>query len=271
MATPVAWGLGNRCTAHRFITGDHMKFVVMAFAAASVLSAASAQAALSAGDQYNLDQIRSGSPNGLRAAAQNIAASGSAPQEVTDVLAEAMLQNASHPGDAFVDAVAWSCKGLASAGGRRYYTAIKQVADSGNRKLEKHCKKAADGLGSANGPQYVQGGASLAAGAVSNSAAPQVAAAVSAPPAASGSFKPITEVKVGMSLQEAYAISGPPQSSNSHITGKAFIPFNFKGADSQRMIGHYKGQGRVVFSNTSAYTSGQRVLEVQIDPNETGY
>lgn len=243
-----------------------MKHAVLAFAAISVMSFGSAQAALSAGDQYNLEQIRSGSPGGLRAAAQNIQASGAAPLEVTDALAEAMLQSAPK-GDAFADAIAWGCKGLAATGNRRYYTVVKQLGDSGNRKLEKHCEKAASSLGSAEGPQYAQGGVSLSAGASATAGSATAAAA----PADGGAFKPITELKPGMSLQQAYAISGPPTSSNSHVTGKAFIPFNFKGNDSYRTIGHYKGQGRVIFSNSSAYTSEQRVLEVQVDPNEAGY
>lgn len=244
-----------------------MKLSVLAIAAVGALSAGTAHAALSAGDQYNLEQIKSGSPGGLRAAAQNIQASGAAPLEVTDALAEAMLQSASK-GDAFADAVAWSCKGLAATGNRRYYTAIKQIADNGGKKLRKHCEKAADSLGSADGAQYVQGGASLSGSAAASSGAPAAAAAT---PPTSGSFKPISEIKPGMSLQQAYAISGPPTSSNSHVTGKAFIPFNFKGSDSYRTIGHYKGQGRIIFSNSSAYNTEQRVLEVQIDPNETGY
>lgn len=249
-----------------------MKHSVLAFAAISMLAFGSAHAALSAGDQYNLEQIRSGSPGGLRAAAQNIQNSGASPLEVTDALAEAMLQSAPK-GDAFADAVAWGCKGLAATGNRRYYTVLKQLGDSGNRKLEKHCDKAAGSLGSAEGPQYMQGGVSLSGGASASTggnALTQAAAAASAPPQG-GSFKPITELKPGMSLQQAYAISGPPTSSNSHVTGKAFIPFNFKGNDSYRTIGHYKGQGRVIFSNSSAYTSEQRVLEVQVDPNEGGY
>lgn len=72
-------------------------------------------------------------------------------------------------------------------------------------------------------------------------------------------------------MQQVYSIIGPPTSTNSHITGKAFIPFNFRGKDSYRSIAHYKGQGRIVFSNSSAYSSDQRVLEVQVDPNESGF
>src|SRR3546814_16993855 len=74
-----------------------------------------------------------------------------------------------------------------------------------------------------------------------------------------------------MSMQQVYSIIGPPTSTNSHITGKAFIPFNFRGKDSYRSIAHYKGQGRIVFSNSSAYSSDQRALEVHMDPNASGF
>ena len=89
--------------------------------------------------------------------------------------------------------------------------------------------------------------------------------------AATGNFKPITSIVVGMSQSDVYAISGPPTATTSHMTGKAWKPFNFKGSDTSRTILLFKGQGRVVMSNTSHYTATFQVIEVLINPNETGY
>ncbi|WP_020650892.1 hypothetical protein [Solimonas variicoloris] len=249
--------------------------------AAGLLAAGAAHAELSAGDQYNLDQIRSGAPAAIRAAAQNIEASGASSPVVTDALAEVLLKNQSQSGNAYVDALSWSCKALAATGNKRYYSALKQVSDNPqtHKKTRKYCNNAAAGLGGADGEQYALGmAASAATAAVVPAAAPAAAAkstaAAAAPAAAAaadGAYKPITEVKPEMSQQQAFAIAGPPTSTNAHVTGKAWIPFNFKGGDSYRTIAHYKGQGRIIFSNTSAYSTGQRVLEVQIDPNEAGY
>lgn len=247
-----------------------------ALAIAGAFCVGPAAAALSAGDQYNLDQLLQGGPVSLRSAAQNIASSGAAP-EVLDVLAEVVLQNAADGSNTGVDAVAWGCKALAARGGQRYFNVVKAVADNGqaHRKARKHCDKAAGQIGGADANPYVPGSVSLEKMRARSGSAPASSAA-SAPaaatqPAASGQYRPISEVKVGMSMQEAYAIAGPPTSTSGHQTGKAWVPFNFKGGDVYRTIGHYKGQGRIVFSNTSAYSSGQRVHEVQVNPNESGY
>ena len=74
-----------------------------------------------------------------------------------------------------------------------------------------------------------------------------------------------------MTTTEVIALLGAPTSETSHITGKQFRPFNFRGADTQRVIFLYKGKGRVVFNNSSHYTHVYRVLEVQADSNESGY
>lgn len=247
-----------------------------ALAIAGAFCVGPAAAALSAGDQYNLDQLLQGGPVSLRSAAQNIASSGAAP-EVLDVLAEVVLQNAADGSNTGIDAVAWGCKALAARGGQRYFNVVKSVADNGqaHRKARKHCDKAAGQIGGADANPYVPGSVSLEKMRARSGSAPASSAA-SAPaaatqPAGSGQYRPISEVKVGMSMQEAYAIAGPPTSTSGHQTGKAWVPFNFKGGDVYRTIGHYKGQGRIVFSNTSAYSSGQRVHEVQVNPNESGY
>ena len=73
-----------------------------------------------------------------------------------------------------------------------------------------------------------------------------------------------------MSMQEAVDLVGEPTSSTSHVTGKAFNPFYY-GSDTARLIYLYKGRGRILFSQSSSYSNTWRVMEVQINPAETGY
>ena len=74
-----------------------------------------------------------------------------------------------------------------------------------------------------------------------------------------------------MSMAEAYALAGEPTSSTGHVTGKAWIPYNFKGSDTLRQYSLYKGKGRIIFTNRSHYDRSWQVYEVQIDASEPGY
>ena len=239
--------------------------------AVSVLAVGTAFADdLSPSSRVLIEQMTSGGPVSIRQAAQTIERSGERDTRVLDVLAETLLQNYKIGNNTNIDAMAWACKGLAASGNKRYYTAIKTVAESDEaRKLSKHCNRAASDLGGAEGEQYAQGMASLTAPAASALAKNAVSEAKSG--TTDGKFASISEVKVGMSLEQAYAIAGHPTATTSYETGKRWVPFNFKGGDVTRTAALYKGQGRIVFSNNSAYSSGMSVAEVQLDPNEKGY
>lgn len=251
-----------------------MKGIRPLWAIAGLLFAGAASADLNVGDQYNMDLLLQGGPTSIRNAAKNVYNSGGAAPEVMDVLAETILSNLSQQDATSIDAMAWGCKALAQSGDKRYASVLETVANSdpAHRKLRKHCDKAAGQLGGPSGEQYAKGMVDLAkmkaktSASASSPAAKPAAAAVT-----SGNFKPITEITEGMSMEQVYAIAGAPTSSGSHITGKSFIPFNFKGSDSVRTVARYKGQGRVIFSNTSAYTTSQKVLSVEIDLNESGF
>jgi hypothetical protein len=80
----------------------------------------------------------------------------------------------------------------------------------------------------------------------------------------------LAKLEFGMTEGEVGAILGPPTSTDSHITGKQFIPFNFAAKDTLRTVYHYKGVGRVEFSSGSW---GQRngVVTMQADPSEPGH
>jgi hypothetical protein len=80
------------------------------------------------------------------------------------------------------------------------------------------------------------------------------------------------KVKVGEERDQVFATIGQPNSTNSYITGKNFIPFHeFSGGDERRLAAHYKGVGVITFGNDSAYTSGYSVVDIHYDPNEPGY
>jgi outer membrane protein assembly factor BamE (lipoprotein component of BamABCDE complex) len=85
------------------------------------------------------------------------------------------------------------------------------------------------------------------------------------------SSSPLSKIKVGMSRGEVESLIGPPTYAGTYTTGKQFIPFHFSGSDVVRTGLHYKGQGIVILSNDSAYSSGSHVCEVQYDPTEPGY
>lgn len=82
---------------------------------------------------------------------------------------------------------------------------------------------------------------------------------------------PFALVKEGMGSDEVFTKIGQPTSQSHYVTGKAWIPFHFSGSDTHRMAAHYKGLGIITFGNDSAYTSGMSVVDIEYDPNETGY
>ncbi len=88
------------------------------------------------------------------------------------------------------------------------------------------------------------------------------------PPAPDGT--PLAKIKVGMDEAQVTDLIGRPTDITAYVTGKAFIPFYY-GGDTHRVMYLYKGQGRVIFSPDSRFTSGQSVIEIEYDPTETGY
>lgn len=229
--------------------------------------------ALNSHDQQLIESMTLGSAGSLRNAAKSIYRGSSRDVVVLDTLAEKTLQlSPSATDNTSVDAVSWGCKALGQSGNKRYYTALMTIAqdDSVHRKSRKYCKKSASQLGRAEGDQYQRGDTNLKKQAsVSKPAKP--ANPKPKPQATSGNKQPITAVTNGMSMSEAYALIGTPTSTYTHQTGKAWIPFNFKGGDLARTVALYQGKGRVVFSNTNRYSGHMVVLEVIVDPNESGY
>jgi len=231
---------------------------------ASLLLSAPALA-LDAASQRYIDQMTQGGMGSVRDAAQSMYNTGETNTQVLDVAAEVLLQNYTKGSD--YDTLAWVAKALGKSKNGRYYSALKQVADSNtDKKLTKYTTAAMKEIGSASGAQYTKGSVNLTA--LRNK---KGSSATTGKAGNKGSGKGLNVIRKGMSMEEAYNLVGPPTSSSAHPTGKAFIPFNFKGSDTVRSYALYKGKGSIVFSQDSHYNNTMRVIEVHIDPNESGY
>lgn len=219
--------------------------------------------------QY-VERMVTGGPMSVRESADYMYHAGTTDQEVLDVAAEVLAQG--YRKAEASDAMAWVCKVLGNSGSGRYKQLLDQVAKEGDRRLQRHCTKAADGL-SASGSSYQAGSVDLAkyrAGAGGSSTATTAKPAATSQPAAGGAIS-FEQIKVGMSMEQVASIIGQPTAMTSHITGKAFNPFNVTGRDSSRQVALYKGVGRIEYSNSSAYTSVYRVINIIANPNESGY
>jgi hypothetical protein len=231
------------------------------------LTASYAQALSPAGENQ-IKALTLGGPSSIKNTAESIFRVGSAEVEVSDTLAEIVLQNYTNGDRQYIDAVAWSAKALGKTGNARYRSTLTEVLEkSGNKKLNKHVAGALKMLPETSADQYVKGTVNLQA------KREEAAAAIPAPTntTGTGTLNKITAAVPGMSMEEVYALCGTPTATTSHITGKQFRPFNFKGGDDVRTYALYKGQGKIVFNQESRYTTTWKVLEVIIDPNETGY
>lgn len=220
-------------------------------------------------DQRYIDQLTRGGNVSIKQAAQSIYNTGEKDTEVLDVAAEILLQRYATAGKSNIDTLAWVCRALGNSGNSRYHSALQEVADSdAPRKLRKYAKKALKEVGDAGPDQYVKGTANTSPGGGSaKKSAPAKAKPVAAKKSGTAGLDIIVE---GMTMQEVYDLVGQPTATSTYQTGKAWIPFNFGAKDLARTLLLYKGQGRVICSH-DGYSSTSRVLEVIIDPNETGY
>ena len=240
------------------------------YAAIFLLLGAFAQSvwAASAKEDFIVYQITRGDPEQLRAAARGVIAGNVQSTKVMDPLAETMLQNVSKGKD-WQDAVAWGARALGASGNSRYVGVLQELSAKGTpRKIRRHAKKSLELIGSASGAQYQKGGVDL--GKAKQSADKAYKRIVKSLKPAEGK-ETIAIATAGMSQGQVMARCGPPTSTSAYITGKSFIPFNFKGGDSVRTMLLYQGQGYVLVSNSSAFTSKASVIEVVIDPDEPGY
>ncbi len=216
-------------------------------------------------DQRYINQLTKGGNVSIKQAAQSIYNTGEKDTEVLDVAAEVLLQRYPTAAKADIDTLSWLCRAIGNSGNGRYYSALNEVAESdAHRKLKKFAKKAAKAVGE-SGTQYKKGSVNIAS--LRKTGAKTTTPKAVAKPSGKAGLEVIVE---GMSLQEVYDLVGQPTATTTHQTGKAWIPFNYGAKDLARTYLLYKGKGRVITSH-DGYSSTSRVLEVLIDPNETGY
>jgi len=77
-------------------------------------------------------------------------------------------------------------------------------------------------------------------------------------------------VQIGMHLRQVEDLIGRADDTDSHITGKQFIPFYF-GGDMHRLEAFYKGEGVLTFSPEHLGGDANRLIKITVDPSETGY
>jgi hypothetical protein len=78
------------------------------------------------------------------------------------------------------------------------------------------------------------------------------------------------QLKIGMPMAEVLSIVGSPTDQGSYVTGKAWIPF-YMGSDRARTELTFKGKGRLIFSFSSGFSTGQYLTWIIHSANETGY
>lgn len=77
------------------------------------------------------------------------------------------------------------------------------------------------------------------------------------------------KVQIGMRSAQVEKLIGPPDDSEGHITGKAFIPFFF-GGDTQRREAFYKGEGILTYSPEHFGGESNTLIRIIADPSEKG-
>lgn len=244
-----------------------LKKTLQQLLAITLLALSGTVLALDEAEQRYIDLLSSGSMRSVKQAAQDIYNNGEDNQLVLDHLAEVLLQRYSGAPNGDIDTLSWAAKALGKSRNPRYRDTLSSVANSGsaNKKLRKYASQALEELSSSAVPQYKRGSVSSQKTAVKTSSGKASATS------SSGKGQSLNAVKKGMSMAEAYSLAGEPTSSTGHVTGKAWIPFNFRGADTARMYALYKGRGRIIFTNRSYYDHSWQVYEVQNDSSEPGY
>jgi hypothetical protein len=76
------------------------------------------------------------------------------------------------------------------------------------------------------------------------------------------------QLKIGMKLEQVENLIGPPNRTDSRITGKQYQPFYF-GGDTQRTEAYYKNEGQLTFSNLQQDSPADTLIRIVVVP-ETG-
>jgi hypothetical protein len=78
------------------------------------------------------------------------------------------------------------------------------------------------------------------------------------------------KVEIGMGLRQVEDLIGRPDDTDSHITGKQFIPFFF-GGDTHRLEAFYKKEGELTYSPAHFGGVPDVLIRITVNPEATGY
>lgn len=230
--------------------------------ASSCLLATFDALALDVIEKVYAEKLVHGGPTTVRSTANSIQNIKGIDNELYDIAAAVLLRDYKTAQDkTTVDSLSWITKALLSSYDSRYLSVLEEVRDNAsNKKLRKYGKSTVKKLKKA----ATKSSSSFVANDVNLNR-------IKRGSGRSQGRQKIKIIKVGMGASEVYELCGRPDSESGSITGKAFNPFNYSGKGNVRTTGHYKGQGSIIFENTSSYTSGRRVVEVIEDEYESGY
>lgn len=240
---------------------------VSTFMAVLLCTASVAGASQDRDTERYLEMLRSKDHAQITRAAQGMYKTGHFDVEATDVMAELLLTGYDQKLGCkpCMQAMSWIAKALGASGNGRYRSVLETATESPNRSVKKYAKKALSYLPEDQTPQYEPGSAKM-------EQAPKKAV----PTRKRTGNHPFDKIEEGMAMGHVYSLIGPPTSESSHMTGKQFIPRwgRYSGrADTYRVIAHYEGRGRLVFSNPSSYSGRVEpvVKEIIYDENEPGH
>jgi hypothetical protein len=77
------------------------------------------------------------------------------------------------------------------------------------------------------------------------------------------------KLRIGMTPEEVEKLIGRPNGTESHVTGKRFIPFHYSG-DTQRLETFYKHEGQLTFTNTNNFIPPNALIKIEANPKATG-
>jgi hypothetical protein len=78
-----------------------------------------------------------------------------------------------------------------------------------------------------------------------------------------------SKVQLGMTIKQVNLLIGPPDDSDSHESGKRWIPFYF-GNDARRLEALYKNEGCLVFASGNAWGANAEGELKEITPDPSG-
>ena len=77
------------------------------------------------------------------------------------------------------------------------------------------------------------------------------------------------KLQIGMTPEEVEKLIDRPDETDTHITGKSFIPFYFSG-DTKRLQYFYKHEGQLTFANTNNFIAPNALIKIVVDTNAAG-